>query len=279
MKKIFIILLIVNAFNSIRAQDTSSAEEKVYKLNAKIEIPLTLGFYASNYLGFHLLKHKTLLTPSEISLLDINDIWGFNRIAVEQNYSATIRENARNISDWGVVTSFILPSVLFFDKEIKKDFSNILLLYLETQAISSSLYLYPGPMFTKRIRPFVYYPEIPLDEKLLEGSTDSFFSGHTTSAATASFFMAKVYTDYHPDTKGKKWLFFTAAIIPPAFVGYYRYKALKHFPTDILTGMAMGAAAGILIPELHKIRTVKNKNLSIVPFTGSITGLTVQFKI
>jgi len=279
MKKILFILLIIIQFYSAWSQNDNSTEKMIYQFNRKVEIPVTIGFFASNYLGFHLLNEKKTLDASQIVSLDINDVWFFDRLAVTQPYSSSARENARKLSDWGVGTSFVLPALLFLDKKIQKDYLDILLLYLETQAISSTLYVYPGPLFTKRIRPFAYYPEIPIEEKLLVGSTDSFFSGHTTSAATASFFMAKVYTDYHPETKGKKWLFYTAAIIPPAFVGYYRYKALKHFPTDVLTGMAVGAAVGILIPELHKFRPEKIQNLSIVPFTGSITGLTVQFEI
>jgi len=51
------------------------------------------------------------------------------------------------------------------------------------------------------------------------GTTDSFFSGHTST---------------------------TAALIPPAFVGYHRYRGLKHFPTDIAFGTTIGAAVGIL---------------------------------
>ena len=64
--------------------------------------------------------------------------------------------------------------------------------------------------------------------------------------------MAKVISDYHPELGRKKWLVFAAAIIPPAIVGWYRIRALKHFPTDVLLGYLVGAAVGILVPELHK---------------------------
>ena len=110
------------------------------------------------------------------------------------------------------------------------------------------------------------------------GSTDSFFSGHTSTTAAASFFMAKVYTDLHPETEGKKWLFYVAALAPPAVVGYFRYKALKHFPTDVLTGIAVGAASGVLIPHLHKKKEGKNKNLTVIPYAGISSGLLVQYK-
>ena len=47
-------------------------------------------------------------------------------------------------------------------------------------------------------------------------------------------------------------MLFAGAAVPPAVVGYYRMKGGKHFRTDVLAGIAVGAATGILIPELHK---------------------------
>ena len=90
--------------------------------------------------------------------------------------------------------------------------------------------------------------------------------------------MAKVYTDYHPETEGKKWLFYAAALAPPVLVGYLRYKGLKHFPTDVLMGIAVGAASGILIPHLHKRKKEGNQNLSVLPYAGTTSGLLVQYK-
>jgi membrane-associated phospholipid phosphatase len=153
-------------------------------------------------------------------------------------------------------------------------------LYLETQALGSSLFTFAGVTFIDRIRPFVYYPEVSLNSKIEgAGTQNSFFSGHTSAAATASFFMAKVYIDYHPEMKRKKWLLYAGAIIPPASVGYYRYKALRHFPSDIIVGIIAGAAAGILVPELHKIQFGKKQNFSILPFAGNSIGLSINIKM
>jgi membrane-associated phospholipid phosphatase len=248
-------------------------------LNHKIEIPVTLGIFAANAMGLYVLLDKTPLSSSQVYSLDKKDIWFFDRNAVEQTYSSTTYDKATIASDWGLYISVFLPGLLFLDKKLKKDMSNILLLYLETQAINISLYTWGGIMYTKRIRPNAYYPEATLDENFSNhGIKDSFFSGHVSTAATASFFMAKVYIDYHPEIKRMKWLLYTSALVPPAYVGYHRYKALKHFPTDIITGLVLGAATGILVPELHKVKFIKKQNLSLVPFTGKITGMSIQLK-
>ena len=83
---------------------------------------------------------------------------------------------------------------------------------------------------------------------------------------------------FHPELGAKKWLLYGAALIPPGFVGYCRYRGFMHFPTDILLGAAVGAAAGISIPHLHKITRESNKDLSIVPFTGNFTGVAIAIR-
>ena len=262
-------LVLINS----NAQDSKSEHKKVYRLNYKFEIPLTAGLIAANYYGFSLLRDKSKLEVVQISSLNKNDIWTFDRRALEQNYSYSSREKALNASDWGMNISIFLPALLFLDHKIRKDWYDIILLYVETQFIGSNIYTYAGPMFTKRIRPFVYYSEIATESKMGNGTTDSFFSGHTSWTATASFFMAKVISDYHPELGAKKWLLFAAALIPPTFVGYQRYRGLKHFPTDIAVGTAIGAAVGILTPHLHKINKKNGNSISIAPYSGEYSGL------
>ena len=164
------------------------------------------------------------------------------------------------------------------DDEIRKSWLDITLLYFETQAINLNIYVWGGPVFTKRIRPIVYYEETSWEYKLGNETTDSFFSGHVSMVAGATFFMAKVYSDYHPELGAKKWLLYGGALIPPAIMGYYRYRGYMHFPTDILLGAAVGATIGVLVPHLHKITQKSNKDLSIVPFTGRYTGLAFSMR-
>ena len=258
------------------AQKSKTDHQKIYKVNLKSEIPLTVGLFALNYYGFQVLDRKGTLDSLQIVSLDKNDVWAFDRNALTQGTSQ--RFDAEKISDVGMNLSLFLPALLALDKDIRHDWLDLLVLYLETQAINTTLYAYGGPMLTKRIRPFVYYDEIPLDDKTVTGTTDSFFSGHTSTTAAASFFMAKVYSDYHPEPGNKKYLIFAAALIPPAIVGYHRYRALKHFPTDVMTGTIIGAATGILVPHLHKIVKRKNENLSVMPYVGEYSGLAVYLK-
>ena len=279
MRNMILILLFIGHFETVWTQNKTANVDRVYQINRKLESSISLGLFTVSSIGLFVFYNKSSLNPMQIASLDKNDIWFFDRNAVDQTYSSTTYDHSAIVSDWGLYGSVFLPGLLFFDKKIQNDISNILLLYFETQAINISFYTYAGVMFTNRIRPVAYYPEPYLEGKFSNhGLKDSFFSGHVSTAATASFFMAKVFIDYHPEVKKMKWVIYASALVPPLYVGYHRYKALKHFPTDILTGMAFGAAIGIVNPELHKVKFGKYKNISLVPLTGIRTGVSLQFK-
>jgi len=246
----------------------------IYSINKKVELSLTLALFMSNYVGFQYLNKKDPLTVDEINALDANDIWWLDRIATQQDPDT--RNKYHNASDVIMNVTIALPALLVVDKNIRKDWLDLLVLYMETHALNSSLYLGVSA-FTNRIRPFVYHPDIAIEDKTISGTRESFFSGHTSTTATASFFMAKVYSDYHPELGNKKYWVFGAALIPPLVVGALRVKAMKHFPTDIASGIVVGAAMGILVPHLHKKK--KNKNLSFIPVTGAVNGLLIHYTI
>ena len=262
----FICLFIIES----NAQVGGAESGKVYQFNYKVEIPATAGMFALNFLGFSQLSKKPTLDSIYILTLDQEDIWAFDRRIFRQSSPAP--NSIYTISDVGLWLSYVLPSLLFIDNEIRESWLDITLLYFETQAINLNLYVWGGPVFTERLRPIIYN-DGSWDYKLGKGTTDSFFRGHVSMTAGASFFMAKVYSDYHPELGAKKWWLYSAALIPPAIVGYCRYRGFMHFPTDIWLGAAVGATVGILGAHFHKITRKSNRDMAIVPFTGRYTGL------
>ena len=115
----------------------------------------------------------------------------------------------------------------------------------------------------RRIRPFNYDPETSVEKKMSTNAQASFFSGHTSMTATNSFFAAKVFSDYYPDSQCKSLVWAIAATLP-AITGYLRVRGGRHYPTDVITGYAVGAAVGYLIPHWHRNKAnFKNVNLSM----------------
>ena len=266
---IFLLLFICSLF----AQGGDSLNHKVYKINLRFDIPFTAVATGTGLWGFATVNGKPPLDSLTIIALDANDINKFDRAATRQD--AEFAPTARRLSDVTLVLSNMLPFMLMFDESIRQDWGDVLLLYLETQAIVGNLYSWGCVVHVDRIRPLVYNEDVPWEERSGTRTKNAFYSGHTSLSSSASFFAAKVYCDYHPELENKKYLVYSLALVLPVTTGLLRYKGMKHFPTDVLTGLVVGASAGILVPHLHK-RT--RSNLTIVPFAGPVNGLAMSYK-
>jgi membrane-associated phospholipid phosphatase len=104
-----------------------------------------------------------------------------------------------------------------------------------------------------RLRPFVYsspvYPPGTLRDR---DDFWSFPSGHATTAfAGATFACMTLVKRAHPDST-EVLLGCAPGYLLAAATGILRIEAGKHFPTDVLTGAALGTGAAIGIPLLHR---------------------------
>jgi membrane-associated phospholipid phosphatase len=64
-------------------------------------------------------------------------------------------------------------------------------------------------------------------------------------------FMAKVFSDYSTNRNAEVAMW-TGAVLFPALTGFFRVDSGHHFTTDAIVGMVMGAAAGYIVPALHR---------------------------
>jgi membrane-associated phospholipid phosphatase len=103
-----------------------------------------------------------------------------------------------------------------------------------------------------RTRPFVYNPDAPLEEKLKPDARKSFPSGHTATAFVGAVFLGTTHEKLYPGSSANPWVW-TGSLLGASAVGYLRYAAGKHYPTDILAGAAIGSLFGWLVPKLHEI--------------------------
>ena len=153
-------------------------------------------------------------------------------------------------SNYFLYTSFILPWSLMVSKNIREEYSDILVLYLESYLYSISLNkIIKG--IVARDRPYLYNPNIPEELKEDVDARRSFYSGHTNLAFTASILTAKIYSDFYPNSKYKSLVWGSAVLFGSA-MGYFRVAGGMHYPTDVIVGGLIGGAIGYLVPELHK---------------------------
>lgn len=233
----------------------STGRIKRYHVNYFTTSAVIAAGLATDAFAISRIKNKPGLTDDEILALNPGAINSIDRWALHQD-PGNYKMYSRLSDEIEPPLFLILPALLGFDKKIpKKDWLDIFMMYAEGHTITFTFYNYSwlGPTFQNRLRPLTYYTQLPISARKDGGNRNSFYSGHTASVAFTTFFVTKVYCDYHPDLGAVKYLLYTAALIPPVAMGYLRVRALAHFPSDDMVGLSLGAALGIIIPELHKV--------------------------
>lgn len=258
---IFLLLFFLTATTTADAQSESRGP---YELSLKRELLFVSTGAAVLGLGTHLQnrldKNQPLL--SELSLTSYDDINGFDRLGTQFG-----SKRARLWSDQTRDAGIGIGSLLLFGRETRRDAGKLAILYTETILLTSAITNLTKTSF-RRSRPYVFAPDWEPDRPLASGDRASFLSGHTSLCAAGSFFFARVFSDYYPDSKLKRYVWGAAATIP-AVTGYLRVRAARHFPTDVIAGYALGAGIGYLVPTLHK-KNVLPKGMTIAPAGGGL---------
>ncbi len=243
MKHIFYLL----AIQALVVQVGFGQSLSPYRWKTGLDIGLAVGGGGALAIGRGLSAKLEPLTLAQLAALDPANI----SPSFDRNTSKNWSPSAAKASDFLKNVAVAAPLVLLLSQDVREN--NLLLtgaMALETYLVTFGLTELTKNL-AHRTRPFAYNPDAPLAEKLEVDTRRSFFSGHTSMSAAGCFFAAKIWTDFHPDSKWKPWVWAGAAALP-AVVGLHRVLAGKHFPTDVLTGYAVGGLAGWLIPELHK---------------------------
>lgn len=246
MRILLSLVLLIITIGTNKAQYTGSFQSP-YTISWQVDAPIG-GLSLGLGLTYLLLDRKVQpLTEQSIMLLDRKNVWGIDRGATH-NWNPTMAK----VSDGFMFGSMAMPSLLFIDPKVRKDYWKVGIIWAETFALTAALTSLTK-VLVKRPRPYAYNPNAPMHKKLERDAQYSFFSGHTSVTASMCFMTAKVFNDYNPNHKAVPWVWASAAVIP-AVTAYLRYGAGKHFVTDVLIGYLIGAGIGILVPELHKIR-------------------------
>ncbi len=256
----------------------TTANNKMYHVKIPLVSAIIAVGGATDLIAINRIKGKANISDAEIDALNPLLLNVFDRWGLHQNTSD--RDLFKKVSDYSQVPFDLLPLFLMTNKKVQKEWLPILLMFVEGHTITFSFYNYSplGPTFQNRYRPMTYYSEYTLQERENGNNRNSFYSGHVASCSYSSFFMAKVYCDYHPNIKGgKKILVYSAAAIPPLLMSWFRVKALDHFTSDCLVGLTLGAVMGVVIPDLHKFHC-KNIGFGVATFPNA-TGLSFHWNM
>lgn len=223
----------------------TTVAQNPYKISWKQESAWLGGSGVGIGVSYVLHAHNPAFTSAEVENLQLSAVPRFERFVTRQ-YSLP----ARKASDILLFSAVASPLLLMLDKDIRHDAPTAVLLVGETLVLNLAV----TGLFkeiVKRPRPYCYNPEVPLSEKLQRDARKSFFSGHTSTSAAATFSAAQIWSDYHPDSSWKPVVWVAAAAIP-ATVGFLRVKGGKHYLTDVVAGFVVGGTCGILVPRLHR---------------------------
>lgn len=240
MKKLFLLFFTFLFFVlSITAQSP-------YQLKPGRELALFgtgAGLMSASYY-FH--KKLDPLTELQIAEYKAEGLSNFERWVTTQR---SVRSH--KASDIILYSSTLYPVVFTLaDKNMRNDAFKIGNMYGEVLLINAGLTALIKNT-VRRGRPYVYGNYLTMEEKMTKSARNSFPSGHTSQTASFSFLTARLYADYHPDSKWKPVVWSVAAALPLT-TGILRMTAGKHFPTDVIVGYAIGAAVGYFVPVIHR---------------------------
>ncbi len=205
-----------------------------------------IGLGGSITVGSMFLDKKVKpMTEAEVMALDRTKIWPIDRFSLRH-----LSFKSDEFTDKLLLTSFASPFFLLLDKPGRNNFDDMAMIVFQGAMLNSAL-INLTKVTAQRARPYNYNPDAPLDIKLRKSSRYSFYSGHVATAAYFSFTTAQLYSDLHPNSQARPYVWAVAGLIPAA-VAYGRMRAGKHFFTDVLIGFAAGTAIALTVPALHR---------------------------
>lgn len=238
-------------------------DQAVFEFKMEKDLPILLGGSAMTIAGFIVKAQVPPLSLDQIAALNPNDINAFDRAATRQYRPADAQ-----LSDILLAVSIVSPFSTLASRPVRKELAPILVMSFETITLAGGLTNFSKGLFMRK-RPYVYNPNVPLAEKQTVKARHSFFSGHVSNSAAFSFLTAYL-VDRYARKDGWKWAAWSGAVLIPGTIGYWRYTAGKHFPSDILVGYLIGAGTGILVPAIHKAQLPEEVSLSVQPLPYGI---------
>lgn len=214
------------------------------------------------------------LSEADILTLDPGNVSWFDRAAT-RNYS----ERAHTQSDYTLNLLMVAPAAISAAEVYQAGLENSLIyggMYVETFLLTNGVKDLTKDLF-KRTRPVFYNVDLSIAERTAIANQGdartSFYSGHTAVAFSSAVFLASTHDEIF-DAPIRSTVIWTGALGLATTTGYLRFKAGKHFPSDILAGAIIGSAMGYWVPKMH---LKSSSNLTFFP-SGNGLGFVYRFE-
>lgn len=226
--------------------DKTRFPKRAYQLQWEIDVPL-FAIGGALALGREI-RSTNSSAPAYCTTVpegcDENDL-----PAIDKPFAGTYDPRWSKATDVVVLLLAAAPwPMLWIDNTLLNTLNDITVIYesgLTALALSGL-----ATLSAQRARPFVYGTNAPEDVRTSPNGALSFVSGHTTMAFALS--TSTFWTIYRRHGSGAyAWTTLGVGTALASFVAAGRVLAGKHFPTDVVTGAAVGASVGTLMPALH----------------------------
>lgn len=184
-------------------------------------------------------------TAADLSVLDRKSVNGFDRFAAGRYSSFQMA-----MSDVTAALAIASPLALALDERVRDDWMSAAVLYAEV-GLYSAIVPFIAKGAVRRYRPYAYAADAPMEERQDPDAVRSFFSGHATRSFAPAVLTAVMYEEYFPESPHRT-LVWSACLGTAALCSGLRITSGAHFPSDVLTGAAVGTAIGYIIPAVHK---------------------------
>lgn len=229
---------------------------------------LTPLSFAAGTLGLTKASQVDPVTVADIEALDRRDVNAIDRSTTD-NWSVAWQDRSdhpRNILLAASALMSVGPSVL---DGRWADAATIGVIFLEAASITAAITYFTKGMVA-RPRPYLYNTSFTPEERYAmsgpddPGASQSFFSGHTSSAFAAAALLSTIYTDVHgrSTTSRVMWL---STLSLASLTAYGRVRGGVHFPTDVAAGAVVGVAVGYLVPAIHRVDADHGLTVSASP--------------
>jgi len=247
--------------------DKKLIPERAYQLQWEIDVPL-FAIGAALALGREI-RSTTGSAPAYCTTVpegcneeDLN--------ALDEPFAGYYDPRWSDATDVVVLTLFAAPwPMLWVNNTLLNTLNDITIIY--ESALTALALSGLATLSASRPRPLVYGTRAPEDVRNSPSGSLSFISGHTTAAFALS--TSTFWTIYRRHGSGVyAWTTLAVGTALASSVAVGRVLAGKHFPTDVLTGAAVGASVGTLIPALHDAPVL------VVPSVNS-TGASIDVSL
>ncbi|HEU5075488.1 MAG TPA: phosphatase PAP2 family protein [Polyangiaceae bacterium] len=249
--------------------DKEPIPHRAYQLQWEIDVPL-FAIGAALALGREV-RSTNSSAPAYCTTIpegcDENDL-----NAIDKPFAGTYDPRWSDATDivMAVLASAPWP-MLWYNNNLLNTLNDVTIIY--ESALTAAALSGLATLSAQRARPFVYGTKAPEDVRTSPNGALSFVSGHTTMAFALS--TSTFWTIYRRHGSGAyAWTTLGVGTALATSVAVGRVAAGKHFPTDVITGAAVGAAVGTLMPALHDAPVLVVPNVTT---TGA--GLDVTMKL